>query len=37
MTVRITLEDGARAEFAGLEQDPATLGAALSWLAGGRA
>lgn len=34
MTVRITLEDGARAEFAGLEQDPATLGAALSWPAG---
>ena len=34
VTVRMTLEDGTRTEFSGLEQDPSTLGSALTWLAG---
>ena len=34
VTVSMTLVDGTRVAFEGLERDPATLGAALTWLAG---
>lgn len=34
VTVRMTLEDGTRTEFTGLEQDSSTLGVALAWLSG---